>query len=72
MPKSQSSQTYQQLSQELDDLMLSLESGELDIDEAVKRYERGLTIVKQLEEHLNTAENTVKRLRSQFSEDTEE
>jgi exodeoxyribonuclease VII small subunit len=53
---------YRALNSELDDILVSLQSGELDIDEAVKAYERGAIIVKQLETYLKTAENTVKRV----------
>jgi exodeoxyribonuclease VII small subunit len=54
---------YQELQEELQDIMTRLEEGELDIDEAVKCYERGLRILKLLEERLAKAENTISELR---------
>ena len=50
---------YRELSSELDDVLNKLQSGESDIDEAVKQYERGMQIVKDLEVYLKTAENKV-------------
>lgn len=56
--------TYKELSDELEKVMSDLEAGDLDIDEAVKCYERGLAIVKELEAHLKDAENKVTELKS--------
>jgi exodeoxyribonuclease VII small subunit len=64
--------TYKQLSDELQQLMEDLESGELDIDEAVKCYERGLLVVKELELYLKDAENKVTELKASTLEDIEE
>ena len=56
--------TYKELSSELDMVMADLEGGELDIDEAVKCYERGLAIVRELETYLKEAENKVTVLKN--------
>jgi exodeoxyribonuclease VII small subunit len=56
--------TYKELSDELQQVMSSLEQGDLDIDEAVTCYERGLAIVKELEAHLRDAENKVTELKA--------
>lgn len=55
---------YQKLSAELDDVLDSLQSADLDIDDAVAKYERGMQIVKELEAYLQTAENKVKKIKS--------
>lgn len=70
MPK----QNYKQLSAELDQVMSQLEGGDVDIDDAVKCYERGLTIVRELEAHLRKAENKVVELKASviFSDEDEE
>lgn len=65
-------QTYKELSDELAEVMASLEGGELDIDEAVKCYERGLAIVRELEDHLKDAENKVTMLKTQTLGEIEE
>jgi len=54
---------YDELNTELAELLSRLETGELAIDDAVKSYERGIEIVKILENHLRSAENRVKLLR---------
>jgi exodeoxyribonuclease VII small subunit len=55
---------YIELSQELNGVMTRLEQGELDVDEAVECYDRGLQIVSILETHLSDAENRVSELRA--------
>jgi exodeoxyribonuclease VII small subunit len=64
--------SYKELSEELDKVMADLEGGDLDIDEAVKCYERGLAIVQELEAYLNDAENKVTELKAQTLEEKEE
>lgn len=55
MPK----KDYQALSRELDQLLDSLQSAELDIEQAVKAYERGMAIIAEIETILKAAENKV-------------
>lgn len=57
--------TYQQLSQELDTILAQLQSGDLDIDEALIAYDKGQKIIKQLQAHLDAAENKVKKVSTQ-------
>lgn len=59
---------YQELSQELDTILAQLQSDDFDIDEALKLYERGIAITKQLESYLKTAENKVTKLAERFEE----
>ena len=63
MSKSKSNASYEQLKTELDTIMLELQRDDLDIDKALKHYERGLELVKQLEDYLQTAENTIHELK---------
>ena len=65
-------ETYKKLSDELQKVMQALEEGDLDIDEAVDCYERGLQIVRQLEDYLRTAENKVIQLKTELEEDDDE
>jgi len=58
--------SYEALKSELDQVMAELQREELDIDTALKHYQRGLELVKQLEAYLKTAENTVKELKASF------
>ena len=58
---------YQELSAELEQIMLELTREDLDIDLALKHYERGLHLIKELETYLATAENKVHELKTKFT-----
>ena len=55
---------YQALNQELDTLLLRLQAEDIDVDEAVALYERGIAITKELETYLKQAENTIAKIKS--------
>lgn len=59
---------YKTLSNELDQILEQLESTDLDIEEALSKYQRGMEIVEQLEDYLKTAENKVTKLKQTFSD----
>lgn len=58
---------YKALNRELDELLAKLQDDELDVDEAVALYERGIAITSELEEYLKNAENTVAKIKADFS-----
>ena len=58
---------YQELQAELDAIMLELQREDLDVDQALKHYQRGLELVQELEAYLKTAENKVKELKATFT-----
>ncbi|HVA10576.1 MAG TPA: exodeoxyribonuclease VII small subunit [Candidatus Dormibacteraeota bacterium] len=58
---------YQAMKYELENIMSKLQAEDLDVDEALKLYERGLELVKQLDNYLKTAENTVLELKARFN-----
>jgi exodeoxyribonuclease VII small subunit len=62
-------QSYAELSQELESIMFELQRDDIDIDKAIGDYERGLELVKKIEEYLKSAENKITKLKSQFSAD---
>lgn len=55
---------YQELTDELNTLLAALQSDDISIDEALKQYERGIAITKELETYLKKAENTVTKIRA--------
>jgi exodeoxyribonuclease VII small subunit len=61
MAKAQT-KTYQQLSRELDEVMNRLQAEDIDVDEALALYKQGTALTKQLEDYLQQAENTLKKL----------
>jgi exodeoxyribonuclease VII small subunit len=61
---SHSQKTYSELTQEFEVVMSSLQSGTVDVDEAVKLYEQGLLLTTELEKRLEAAENKVIKLQA--------
>ncbi len=55
---------YRELNDELEAILADLQTDELDVDKAIAKYERGMEIVKQLEEYLQKAENKVKAVKA--------
>lgn len=55
--------TYKQLQAELDEVMTMIQAEELDVEEAIKLYEQGEKLIRELETYLKTAENTIKKLK---------
>lgn len=58
--------TYQELSAELDAILEQLQANDGDIDEAIKLYERGVVVSKELESYLKTVQNKVTKLKQSF------
>lgn len=53
---------------ELESITEWFETQNVDLDEGVKRFERGLELAKQLKEKLASVENTVVTLKKKFSD----
>jgi exodeoxyribonuclease VII small subunit len=58
--------TYQELETELQSILEWFDGDSFDVDEAVKKYERGLQLIHDLEAYLGKAENTVRELKAKF------
>lgn len=63
---------YQSLSGELDEILMQLQSSDLDIDEAMKAYERGMVVAKQLEAYLKTTENKITKIQAAWDKKPKE
>jgi len=57
-----SSKNYQQLTQELDELLVWFESEQVNLDEAIVKYQQALKLLEQMEKYLQTAENKLKKI----------
>lgn len=57
---------YKSLQRELDEILAKLQQGDLDIEVGIASYERGMAIVKDLEDYLEKAENTITKLKATF------
>ena len=64
MPKYEQ-KSYQMLSAELDEVLAALQTAEVQVDEAVVLYERGLKLVAELEKRIKQTENTITKLKLQ-------
>ena len=53
---------FAKLSQELDDIIVQLQSDDVEIDKAVELHDRGAKLVKELENYLKTTENKVNKV----------
>ena len=67
MAKQQSTKTLDtastaQLQAELDELILWFEQDKVDLDSAVKKYQRGTELITLLEDRLKSAQNTINKL----------
>jgi exodeoxyribonuclease VII small subunit len=58
--------TYRQASDELAAVLEALQRPDIQVDEAVQLYEKGLELADALEKHLQEAENTITKLQLQY------
>lgn len=65
MPSKQPS--YTNLKAELDQLLSKLQAEDVELEDAMKLYERSMEIVTQLELQLKNAENKIIKLKNKFS-----
>lgn len=61
--------TYKELTEELEVVLEALESGTLSVEEAMKKYEEGVLLTKELLKILHKAEEKVKLMEN--GEETE-
>lgn len=60
--KSVEEMSFREASTELEQIVRSLESGELELEDALACYERGVELLRSLRERLNGAEQKVRVL----------
>lgn len=64
--KQQQTKSYADLKQELDELLLAMQSEELDIDKALAMHARGSELVAELERYLKNAQNRIEKIKVQL------
>jgi len=57
------STNYKELSAELDEILDKLQSSDIDVDDAIGLYDRGIKIAKKLEKYLKEATNRVEKIK---------
>jgi exodeoxyribonuclease VII small subunit len=56
------SDSYRKMSEELDNILTWFESGDVDLDEAVNKYQQALELLDSMEDYLKTAQNKVHKI----------
>ena len=59
-------QNFQEAFSELEALVQEFEKGEMDLDDSLKKFERGLELAAQCKERLSVIENKVKEIKAKF------
>lgn len=54
--------SYREMNEELAEMLAWFESEEVDLDQAVVRYERAMKLLADMEAYLKTAENKIKKI----------
>ena len=62
MAKSKKQPDFEQSLQQLEDIVESLETGELTLEQSLKQFEQGIVLTQNCQEALSEAEQTVKIL----------
>ncbi len=62
MADQKTSKSYRQMSEQLNEILLWFESEEVDLDEAVKKYEQAQKLIDEMEKYLKTAENKIRKI----------
>lgn len=55
---------YKELTEELESVLIELESGELTVEDSMKKYESGVQLTKELLKILEKAEEKVKLIQN--------
>ena len=55
---------YSDMQNELNEIVNDLQSGNIDVDDAMKKYDRGQELVKEISEYLKNAENKITKINS--------
>lgn len=53
---------YRALSEELEEIVAAMQQDDIDIDEAMVKYERGQELIGLLETYLKSSENKIEKL----------
>ena len=64
--KKPQSASYQEMLRQLDDLLAWFQADDVDLDEAIGKYEQGMDLVAQLELHLKKSENKIEKIKQRF------
>ena len=60
--------TYRQLQAELNQILDWFESGEVEIDQALAKYQQAMALIAEMEKYIKTAENQLKKIKLKFKD----
>jgi exodeoxyribonuclease VII small subunit len=60
--------SYKDRREELDKAITKLQSDDLDVDEALDLYKKSQDLIKELEEYLAKAENTINKYKTKLED----
>jgi exodeoxyribonuclease VII small subunit len=63
--KPNSAKSYSELSAELAAIMEWFENGEVDLDEALDKYQQATKLIEQMENYLKTTANKIKKINAE-------
>ena len=69
MAKSHSPKTYQQMADELAGLIDWFEGEQVNLDDAVQKYEQAVQLLDEMETYLKTAQNKINKIAVKFDSD---
>ena len=55
--------TYQQLAEELAEIIAWFEGGDVDLDQALAKYQKAVKLIAEMEDYLKTAQNQLKKIK---------
>jgi exodeoxyribonuclease VII small subunit len=66
MPKTspKNPKSYKEMSAELANVLAWFDEADIDLDEAVKKYEQASLLLDEMENYLKTAENKIKKIKT--------
>lgn len=62
-------EVYQDLEQELEEIVRKLQSSEVSVDDALVLHAKGLEVIAKMEKHLKTAKNTINKIQLRQDKD---
>ena len=61
-----SAKTYRQMNEQLAEIMAWFEGEQVDLDQAVAKYEQAMKLLAQMETYLKTAKTKIKKISAKF------
>ncbi len=58
--------TYQEMAQELAGYIEWFEGDEVNLDDAIKKYEQAMELLEQMEAYLKTAQNKITKIQTKY------